>query len=139
MITVEKQMRNLVSKYLNPQRNKVSEYLKKTAEFIKDNVYEIEPPADGLDYEIVYKELMGLRQKLTHVSVGSETVEAQWTGPFCSEETEDGYVLGPFGVPEVVKLIKPRQGDQKKKQADSCCQNPCWWLERTRRKSRHRA
>jgi hypothetical protein len=55
MITVEKQMRNLVSKYLKPQRNLVSEYLKKPAVFIRDNVYEIVPPADGVDYEIVYK------------------------------------------------------------------------------------
>ena len=104
MITVRRQKDDLIRHYLKPQRDQVQAYLRKTAEEILNIAYQ------GIDddrYPVVYAELMGERERQVQVQIGSQLCTVTWSGPYCSAEHADGYVIGAFGRPEAVKLTLP--------------------------------
>ena len=110
MVAARRQQDEVEREYLNPQLDNVQAYLARDAEHIRDNVFQ-RLPARGYDAKAA--ELMGSVNRATRVRIDPMTeVDAFWVGPYCSTANADGRVIGPFGEPEVVKLVMPGAADR---------------------------
>lgn len=110
MVAARRQQDEVEREYLNPQLDDVQEYLGRPAEDIKDHVFQ-RRPAEGYDAKAA--ELMGSVNRAARVRIDPMTVvDVDWVGPYCSTPTVDGRVIGPFGEPELVKLVMPGSEDR---------------------------
>jgi len=102
MTAVELQRSRLDFEFFAPQLSEVQKYLAEPGAYIKDNQFAPQPLPQ---YETLCTELLGSRNTLTKVQIGSDPIPVLWVGPFCSAKDGNGFVVGTFGVPEAIKVI----------------------------------